>query len=66
MSLQNILSDIVFHAARFFEYQVPDLSLENLRHLIRSSLLHVQEYIGRLSQQTETVNLHNVAFFFFS
>ncbi|XP_030506138.2 uncharacterized protein LOC115721046 isoform X1 [Cannabis sativa] len=44
---------IRIHHARFLEHQVPDLSLENLRRLIRSFLLHLEECFGRLPQQTE-------------
>ncbi|PON46096.1 Transmembrane protein [Parasponia andersonii] len=39
--------------AIFLEHHVPDLSLENLRRLIRSFLLHLEEFIGRLPQKTE-------------
>ncbi|XP_062084448.1 protein ACCELERATED CELL DEATH 6-like [Humulus lupulus] len=41
------------HHARFLEHHVPDLSLENLRRLMRSFLLHLKECFGRLPQQTE-------------
>ncbi|XP_010102272.2 ankyrin-1 [Morus notabilis] len=41
------------HHARFLEHHVPDLSLENLRSLIRGFVLHVEEYFKISSQNKE-------------
>ena len=54
-------SCLISCSARLLDHNVPDLSLENLRRLIRSSLLHLEEYTGRSRQQTEIGNLHSVA-----
>lgn len=55
--LSETYSDLIFVAARFLEHHVPDLSLENLRSLIRGFVLHLEEYFKISSQNKEIGNL---------